>query len=393
MFDNIQCTGCGACFNICPVGAIEMKKDLYGFNYPYINTDKCIQCGKCERTCPSIEHKTGIADIDEQKAFIAVTKDKDVLFSSSSGGAFTEICRSFETDDLIIFGASFSMRGVEHSYVEKIEHLSRFRKSKYIQSNIKNMYQKAEEFLKEGKKVVFSGTPCQIAGLRNYLGCYYDNLVCIDLICHGVGSWDVFDECIKYAEKEYNSKILNYSFRAKKKYRGGASERHTSEYHIENGKSKLVEKDRYTQLFLEQLCLRECCGESCIYRTRDRQGDITISDFKNHKEIMKPSQYIQKEYSTVIANNVKGIQAINNLSKYMEMIPISMNDVLLDNPIYGSAGKSNIDSLAFWDDWLQIGAEKTIEKWTHKPQITLKEKVIRLIPLKIFILYYKMKKR
>ena len=393
MLDNIQCTGCGACVNICPVNAIEMKKDIYGFKNPYITEDKCIHCGKCNRVCPSIERKNGIADIEKQKAYIAVSKDPVVRHTSSSGGAFTEICRSFGTEDLIVFGATFSMKGVEHTYIKSFDQITLLRKSKYIQSDMKNMYQQAEEFLKQGKRVVFTGTPCQIAGLRNYCGRDYENLLCIDLICHGVGSWDVFRECINYMEKEYKSKIIKYSFRTKKKYRGGVSERHTSEHLTEDGKRRLIEKDRYSQLFLEQLCIRQSCGEKCLYRTRDRQGDITISDFKNHKEVMKPSKYIRKDYSTVIANNAKGIHAMANLSQYMEMIPISIEDVLLDNPIFADSGMDNKQQSAFWEDWKKLGAENTISKWTHESKLTLKEKIIRLIPVQIFVLYYKLRNR
>lgn len=393
MIDNIRCTGCSACISTCPVNAIEMKIDINGFRYPYIKEERCIHCGKCDKVCPSVNHMSGLTNIEKQSAYIAVSKDNSIRLASSSGGAFTEICRSYGSDNLVVFGATFSMEGVEHTYIEGLEKLSLLRKSKYIQSDMKDMYQKAKECLEQGKKVVFSGTPCQIAGLRNYCGREYDNLLCIDLVCHGVGSWQVFHECMNYAEREYKSQIVNYSFRAKKKYRSGANERHTSEYLMKDGKRVLIEKDRYSQLFLNQLCIRQCCGETCLYRTRDRQGDITISDFKNHKEVMKPSKYIKTDYSTIIVNNIKGMRAIKNLSKYMEMIPISMDEVLEDNPIFASSGQSNNLREVFWEDWKTLGAEKTIDKWTCKQKFTWKERIIRLIPVRIFVWYYKAQNR
>ena len=210
-----KCTGCGLCSTVCPTKSIKIVQDREGFYYPEIE-NSCINCGKCSRACPILNEPV-IENRITQKVCMAIHKDKKIWEKSTSGGAFTAICNLFGDSETIVFGAKFDAnnKGVCHTFVEGVENIDAFRGSKYSQSLIGDSFVFAKEFLEKGRKVIFSGTPCQISALRNYLGGKsYKNLLCIDLICHGVGSPKVLKEYLE--ECETNEKaILDYEFRHK----------------------------------------------------------------------------------------------------------------------------------------------------------------------------------
>ena len=193
------CTGCAACYSICPVRCISMQEDSEGFLYPVVEKDKCTSCKKCETVCPAIVQR------NERKplyVYAAKNLNEEIRRQSSSGGIFTLIAESIIQEGGVVFGARFNENWeVVHDYTETIEGLAAFRGSKYVQSRIGNTYLSAKDFLLAGRKVLFSGTPCQIAGLKAFLQDDYDNLLTVDLVCHGVPSplvWKRYlDETIK----------------------------------------------------------------------------------------------------------------------------------------------------------------------------------------------------
>ena len=195
--DKNNCTGCRACEKICPKDAIQMVQDSEGFIYPEIDELKCIKCGLCQKVCPNVNSVKN--ELIEQKVYYGVHKDEEILRKSSSGGAFTAIVEAFCDKDYIIFGCTMNEKfEVYHDYVDNKKDIIKFRKSKYLQSNVKDSYIKVKEFLKNGKKVIFTGTPCQISGLKNFLGnIKQEKLLCVDLICHGVTSQKVFNSYIE----------------------------------------------------------------------------------------------------------------------------------------------------------------------------------------------------
>lgn len=188
--DKSNCCGCNACVQKCPKQCISMREDDEGFLYPYVDKILCIDCGLCEKTCPVINSK------EERKplnVFAAKKPNDEVRMQSSSGGIFTLLAENVIDEGGVVFGAGFNERWeVVHSFAEKKEDLAKFRGSKYVQSKVGNSYKQAEAFLKQGRKVLYSGTPCQIAGLKQYLRKDYANLLAVDFICHGVPSPGVF---------------------------------------------------------------------------------------------------------------------------------------------------------------------------------------------------------
>ncbi|WP_444379929.1 Coenzyme F420 hydrogenase/dehydrogenase, beta subunit C-terminal domain, partial [Prevotella sp.] len=211
----IECTGCMACANVCAHHAIYIKKDEEGFDRPVIDKSLCVDCGLCVKTCPINHHPDAHEPV---KIYSGWSSEEDVRTSSSSGGAFTEIARPVLEEGGVVFGCALNDKlQAEHIYVETLEDLKyKLSGSKYVQSRIGNSYTLAKGFLRQGRKVLFSGTPCQIAGLKNYLRRDYDNLITVDLICHGVPSPMLFEDYKTFMQKHENMKLTKVSFRCKK---------------------------------------------------------------------------------------------------------------------------------------------------------------------------------
>ncbi len=379
MLDFIRqedCTGCGACSNICPVHCIDMVKGNGGFLYPTAN-ETCIKCNKCRQVCPVYSHFTEKKPEVLQKAYAAVSQDYNVWKESSSGGAFSEICRAFGTCDTVIFGAEFQGLDVVHSYSIGAEQISKFRHSKYVQSEIGDTYKEAEEFLKQVKKVIFSGTPCQIAGLRSYLKRDYENLLCIDLICHGVGSPEIFRNMIQRDAKKHSSEVDAYTFRVKK-IRFGNYEPYTSFIHLKNNKQMYIEKDAYNRLFLNQLVLRKSCGENCKFRNSNRMGDLTIGDFKNKNRLLPERSKDFRNYSTIVVNSNKGLKLMELLKSRMEVYSIHLDDLKQSNPLFFTTTQGNPMRDKFFEDY---AAGNDIEKYI--PKDSKKQLLKKWIPFRL----------
>lgn len=346
--DKKSCTACSACMNICPTNCISMVRDAEGFEYP-VPDDRCVGCRECERVCPiennRTESKVGIT----QFAVAAVTNDEKLWHESTSGGAFTEICLSFGDSETIVFGATFDGLAVVHDHVTGVSNVHMFRKSKYIQSSLSTSFGKVKEFLDAGRRVVFSGTPCQVAGLYAFLGKQYDNLLCIDLICHGVGSPKFFLSVIEFYEKKYGSKIVGYSFRHKKAKLGNL-QTYLSRHRLENNRIYYVEKDVYNEFFLTQLCLRPSCGSNCKFRTSNRLSDITIADFKNKSGVF-PKLRDHRNYSTIVVNSSKGLAVFNGMRDRMTMLDCDLDDIKRHNPLFYRQTTDNQLRDEFFNDY------------------------------------------
>ena len=276
--NKIDCCGCHACAQICPQHCITMQPDAEGFLYPQIDETACIHCNLCEKVCPILQ------SLEEPKdktpaAYAAINKDDDIRRQSSSGGVFTLLAEYILAQGGVVFGAAMAddQRSVRHIAVETPEDLAALRGSKYLQSTIGNTYGEAKQALQAGRKVLFTGTPCQIEGLKSFLqGREYPNLYCMDVICHGVPSplaWQTY-----VSEQETRAGVpARRTFFRHKKY-GWKTFALLLEFSNNKAYECVLSKDAFMQAFLQNACLRPSC-HACHFKKLNRVSDITVADY------------------------------------------------------------------------------------------------------------------
>lgn len=368
-----ECCGCQACYNICPKNAIEMVVDEKGFKYPEVNKDKCINCGLCEKVCPILNNK----QIENKpRAYACINKDEKVREESTSGGIFTLLASAIINDGGVVFGACFDENfGVHHTYCEKIEDLGKYRSSKYLQSDIGLSYKKAKEFLNQGRKVLFTGTPCQIEAIKSYLGKEYDNLYLQDIICHGVPSPMIWDKYKTYREEKANSKLNKMSFRSKKNTTWSS---YNIDMNFDNKTSYTINHndDVYMKAFLKHLSLRESCTD-CKFKKNNRLSDITLADFWGIKNV-KPEMDDGKGTSLVVVNSKKGQELFDSLKDSMICEEVEFEKAIAGNPSFNTTSKASPNADKFYED-LKNGEdfEETVKKYI--PKISLTTKIKRII--------------
>ena len=279
--DIQKCCGCRACANACPCDAITMKMDELGFFYPEINTEKCVDCGKCISVCDfSRTERSGKMPLT---AYAAIHKDRAVLKDSSSGGVFSALAEYVLEQGGAVCGCLLEGLRAIHVCAETQDDVIRMRKSKYVQSDVGMIYRDVATRLKNGQMVLFTGTPCQVAALYEVLGHKdYPGLITLDLVCHGVPSELMFQKFIEYLEKKHKTRIVDFNFRSKKH----GWQRSTLLFTGENGKVKYIGKanEFYYPAFSAGFITRPSCF-SCKYACQERVADITVGDFWGHEKI------------------------------------------------------------------------------------------------------------
>ncbi len=297
-----ECCGCRACAASCPCDAITMKSDNEGFLYPVVDETVCVGCNKCVQSCPVINSSE--KNTEKPSAYWAMNSDEKMRSESSSGGIFTVLAEKTINDGGIVFGAAMSddCRSVRHISVDSIGDLYRLRGSKYVQSDIGDSYNRAKDYLDSGKKVLFSGTPCQIEGLLDFLGKDYENLICIDLICHGVPSpkvWEKYVQCVENSAKAHTQSV---SFRSKRY----GWHKYSVLFAFENKAEHIntLNDDLFMKTFLRDICLRPSCY-SCKFKKLNRRSDITLADFWGVERLL-PEIDDDKGVSLVIVHSAKG---------------------------------------------------------------------------------------
>lgn len=334
ILEKIKCSGCGACAAACPKNCINMKADEEGFLYPVINENDCINCGLCKKVCPVI---SGLKSRDNKPvAFAAINNDEKIRLESSSGGIFTLLAQKVLENGGVVFGAAFNNDfEVEHVAVNNVEDLDKLRGSKYTQSRIGNTYKKAKEYLDNGTQVLFTGTPCQISGLKSYLNKEYENLITQDLICHGAPSPLVWKEYINYRSNLAGASVDKISFRNKdkswKNYSLAMRFANDTQYSCQVG------SDPFMRVFLENLCLRPSCY-SCMHDGDNRVADITLADFWGVWDIDKDF-YDDKGTSLVIINTQKGQEIFDSINSNMVIKQVDFNNAIKYNPCYNTSVK------------------------------------------------------
>lgn len=322
-----DCTGCMACYNACPKQAVEISDSPDGFLYSAVNADKCVDCGACERACPIVSPLSPLGNGHPQA--YAVWHKKDRCFSSS-GGAFSAFARKVIEKDGVVFGAAFDEDlHLRHTEVWDVEGLAALRGSKYVQSEIGETFRKIKKYLQEGREVFFCGTPCQVAGLRGYLGKSYDNLLTADLACHGVPSDGIFQMYLKKLKNRLGKAeilIKNYEFRRRDGWGLAPSISTTSNCRPLYGVDAL-----YMEAFDKGAIFRESCYH-CPFARLPRVGDVTLADFwgiGRHGKKFKHN--VMKGVSLVLVNTERGYHALSTLVDDTFIEERTLEEALVEN--------------------------------------------------------------
>lgn len=380
---NNQCSGCGCCQKSCPVNAISMKFEN-GFIYPSINKEKCIKCGKCLKVCPFTKKQFNDTSTTPLKVIGMVNNDEKVLMSSTSGGAFSLFSDYVLSKKGIIYGASYNNKWeVVHISADTSEKRDLLKGSKYVQSDLNNTFVDIKNELNNGRLVMFTGTPCQCSGLKNYLGRDYDNLIICDIVCHGVPSPIIFSEYIKYIQKKRKSLIKSYNFRDKKVSWAGANI--TVEY--ENGKqyTNKIDEEIFSKLYFNHIITRPSCHE-CLYTNIKRISDLTIGDFWGIKE-KHPDFYNEKGVSLVLLNSEKAIKIFEKIKDNCNYIESNIEECLQPQLIKPTKKAACQDE--FWEDYNKYGIDYVMKKYTS---VGIKNRIISYIKRPLKIIYKRIKK-
>lgn len=322
------CSGCSACFSICPKSAITMEPNEEGFLYPVVNQDMCVNCHACEHVCPVL-HPSPISK--NPIGYAARSKDKDVRLASSSGGIFTELAKSILNSGGVIFGCKLddTLTAI-HAKIDTLEGLKSLQGSKYVQSDLKNTFKEAKTILQSGREVLFSGTSCQIAGLKHYLKKDYPNLLTLEVICHGVPSPAVFAKYKSDVEEREKTTIQRISFR-NKHY---SWRRCALELAFANSRANLedLRSNIYFNAFLSNICLRPSC-----YRCKAKSGrslaDITLADFWGIEKVC-PSLDDNTGTSAVILHSQKAKDIWKQMSPALDYEQVPLKSITAGNPTY-----------------------------------------------------------
>lgn len=374
MLPTTDCTGCGACAHICPKKCISMLPDNYGFLCPQINSDICVKCGLCEKTCP-ILNKTNKETASNAISYAAKTNNDNLRKCSSSGGIFSVIAEKVLENNGIVYGAAFDENFVvNHTAVSSLDDLDLIRRSKYVQSDLNNSFVSVKNNLTDGKTVLFTGTPCQVEGLLAYLKKPYDNLITMDFVCHGVPSPDVWDFYKAYLQKQYNSDIRNINFRDKSLGWKNSSVR----IEFENGNvyCNTFGKDPYMKAFLANMDLRESCY-TCKFKSVNHKSDITVADYwgidKTNPEIDD-----DKGLSLVLINSDKGASLLNEIESSLTLTKTDVEKTFQYNPCIIKPAKKHSFSQYFLNNYRKGDFTKVVDSCLNPSYITrLKRKIFQ----------------
>lgn len=372
--DKSKCSGCHACYNICPKNAIDMIEDEKGFKYPQIDENNCIGCNLCEKVCPILNKKE---IVNKPISYACYNKNEDIRKNSSSGGVFTLLAIFIIERGGIIYGASFNNEFmVEHIRIDNKDDLYKLRTSKYLQSSINDTYKQAKKDLDEKKLVLFTGTPCQVNGFISYLnGKQYDNLYTQDIICHGVPSPKVWKKYLNYREKLDGQTPMRINFRQKD---DGWNLFALLLQYNNNAYKTNHRHDLFMQAFLRNACLRDSCY-SCSFKSKNRQTDITLADFWGVENIL-PEFNDNKGTSLVIVNTKKGQELFDDIKDQMIYQESDFEESIKNNPSMHMSVNKPENSDEFFNNLDSLEFDELVENCTVKPK---KASIIRIMLSKV----------
>jgi len=371
-----ECFGCEACVQVCGKKAITMQEDSEGFRYPVIDESKCVSCGLCKKVCPYSNMPTRHSE--NKYVFGGYNQNAKIRSESTSGGAFSAIVDAWCDENYVIFGAQADGLKVFHSYIDDKSKLSLFRKSKYSQSIIGTAYSDAKHFLKNGKKVLFSGTPCQIAGLKSFLGDKpYDNLLTIEVICEGVPSPLFVRKFDEHMKNKYSSSIEELDYR----YTDPNSEKHPTKgkwdfevMRVKLKSGRIIKTDRwfnpFWSIWLNHLMSRPSCYK-CPFTTTARTADISLGDLWG-VHLYCPELYGHNGGSSlIVCNTEKGKQALKKARHLLFGHELEFETALKYQSPMRKTISQNPEREKFLTDIKTMNYVQLCKKWAKKPDAKL----------------------
>lgn len=365
-----QCCGCGACAFACPKNCIHLATNDEGFVYPTIDKFICIDCNKCASVCP-------FENANEYKqhnpcAVAAYTNNTDYIMNSSSGGIFSEIATSFIEAGGVVCGVTIDEKHqVFHTIIDKIGDLIKLQGSKYVQSDLYSCFDDIAEVLRRGRKLLFSGTPCQVSAVKKAFRS--QNLYTIDVLCHGVPSQKLFDEYIKYLENKHNGELTEIAFRDKVKNGWSITQRYkikkkdkVQTYYLDRHLSE------YFSGFLRNMTQRESCYV-CPYTTIERVGDVTLADFWGVDKV-RPELYNLQGTSLVLVNSEVGNNLLQAVSGNTVINEVSIQDATYQNinfmaPPERNRARDRVYSEVYQNGFKKAGKNTILPKNAYKYRI------------------------
>lgn len=376
-----DCCGCRACENICPKKAIKMVENDEGFLYPKIDKDKCINCGLCKKVCPLINKVNKKDFLEENICYGAKNKNMWALKKSSSGGIFWVLAKYVLDNKGLVVGAEMTKEHiVQHRIIGNEKDLIELMGSKYVASNTNDIFRKIKKELEDKRLVLFTGVPCQVAGLTNYLMKDYDNLITVDIVCHGVPSQKLFSKYVEYLEEKYKAKLIDYKFRSKEAsawgtFKGLARLRKNNRI---ISKKINADFDPYYHSFLKGKNYRESCY-NCLFANKKRISDITIADFWGVEAIL-PNFMDYRGVSSIVINTKKGKDYFEYIKDNIEFEKIKYNEIVKYNGQLTYSSKRPLCRDNFYN---KVNEKKFVK--SIKVEKTIKDYIKALIPTSLKI--------
>lgn len=350
-----DCCGCTACASICPQNAISMVDDGLGFKYPNVGYSKCVECGLCRNVCAFRPDYNVDLNLNAPEVYAARHKDINEVETSRSGAAFIAISDYVLDNGGIVYGVGYKEHfRVAHKRARTKEERNEFKGSKYVQSNLEGIFVQIRDDLKNGNTVLFSGTPCQTAGLNSFIGKKLrENLILVDIICHGVASPFVWRDYLNYLENKENDTIISLNFRDKRIF--GWSGLHKESFIYKHKGLKT-----YNYIFYNPYLIRKSCS-SCVFTNTHRPSDITLGDFWGWQNVVPDFNKDDKGVSLVLCNTKKGFDLFNIVVHSLNVKRVNLKDCMQPNLVSPTPLDARRDD--FESDYLQYGFKYVMRKY------------------------------